>query len=1131
MNHTSTTTPSKSPSSASPSTSPSSSTPTCHKATTATATATATTVTVTTVTATTTTTTITTPTTKSSSLSDDNNIVIDNSSSSNSNSTKTNGMFTPRAYASLSTPYREYYDTFFSNRNTPFKTISSEQNYLNVHANLTSNYEIEKGRHKEFRKDVPIAIGHFKKIVLMTCQATREKAFKFLPNTIAKWVSTGKAGKPPTKGKFVTNNKSIKKRKTNVGSAEGRRKKGRRSNIQTKDNDSTGVTLRTPPINDDDTVTRLLISSSSSSSSSSSFSSSSLSPLRENATIRNIASPTKQNKSTTHQNRCGGIRYAKPSVNMNYLFGTIENNRRLKIEKCGNLLDDYNEKQQQNIPYQKFINDRFPSEFKYDIFIEGNCVAFYSKTCCKTRASSKALRCKACNGIRALVTALVNNALPLGYKNTIIKKKTRIDLIASHPISSRMYIRDLTSILQKKNKIIMKQKFRNKLITQKLERCQPGSVFEDGVIKTFREADSKFDTYMLDHGKDLSGEQKTRTKAMWEVALENLLKANDRKKRLGEKKMNYGVEFDPAILEFAILMLAKTSQSAYELIQPVLKLPSLQWILNLQKQQAGSQDERKGSFGIVGSAVKAFATAFDNKNILDDKLRKMDVCYDSFITVKRIDHDMHNGVVGIDPHLDFRVIRNKFFQMVSLRQIKNCACACACTHCSRFDSLHPMTKSTTVHSPFIFDSVSTKANSESEVDPIAEDIKSGIADMESHLENIAEHFLVFKATPCHPSLDISLTILRQSCSFIDTLRLRESCDALINEFAIYSIGIATITGDGASENVGFNMASCNTALVDFLSNETKSLFAKYKLQKYLEFLVAMADPYSADLILLLEDMPHLVKRKVNNLSNSSKSSECRDLHYGNHSMNLNMIRHIWELSGGTGGELHYTKLRMLHFEKDNFNKQRVYLAVQVVSNSVVIMIKEAFDDDTVRVQLNCTQEQYEPLIQYCTHINKYVDIMNGRSGATEYEANWTPENADEIINELLKIFHWFDKWKQTNEELNLHKDKFLARETWDGFKRMILAYVGIIDYYVKGRGMTLVPKRLLSDPCEHLFSVCRYKGGGTNTVTTKSANSTVIRQNYAHTVRQNGVIKKGSYAQAPLQDDRTKMPTAKKRRY
>ena len=135
--------------------------------------------------------------------------------------------------------------------------------------------------------------------------------------------------------------------------------------------------------------------------------------------------------------------------------------------------------------------------------------------------------------------------------------------------------------------------------------------------------------------------------------------------------MNYGVVFDPAILEFAVLMLAKTSRSAYELIRPVLKLPSLEWILNLQKQQAGSQDERNGSFGIVGSAVKAFATAFDNENILDDKLRKMDVCYDSFITVKRVDHDFNNGIVGIDPHLDFRVIKNKFFQMVSLRQIKN----------------------------------------------------------------------------------------------------------------------------------------------------------------------------------------------------------------------------------------------------------------------------------------------------------------------------------------------------------------------------------------------------------------------------------------------------------------------------
>ena len=86
--------------------------------------------------------------------------------------------------------------------------------------------------------------------------------------------------------------------------------------------------------------------------------------------------------------------------------------------------------------------------------------------------------------------------------------------------------------------------------------------------------------------------------------------------------------------------------------------------------------------------------------------------------------------------------------------------------------------------------------------------------MESHLENIAEHFLVLKATACHPVITMSLTVARQSCSFIDTLRLRETCDALMNEFAMYSIGIATVTGDGASENVGFNMASCDTALTD-----------------------------------------------------------------------------------------------------------------------------------------------------------------------------------------------------------------------------------------------------------------------------------------------------------------------------
>ena len=82
-------------------------------------------------------------------------------------------------------------------------------------------------------------------------------------------------------------------------------------------------------------------------------------------------------------------------------------------------------------------------------------------------------------------------------------------------------------------------------------------------------------------------------------------------------------------------------------------------------------------------------------------------------------------------------------------------------------------------------------------------------------------------------------------------------------------------------------------------------------------------------------MPHVLKRLVNALSNSSSDNESRNLHHDSLCMNIRMIQQVWEATGGLTAALHPTKLTGAHFDKDNFSKMRVYLSAQVVSSSVV----------------------------------------------------------------------------------------------------------------------------------------------------------------------------------------------------
>ena len=387
---------------------------------------------------------------------------------------------------------------------------------------------------------------------------------------------------------------------------------------------------------------------------------------------------------------------------------------------------------------------------------------------------------------------------------------------------------------------------------------------------------------------------------------------------------------------------------------------------------------------------------------------------------------------------------------------------------------------------------------------------NGIDNLEDHMSNLAGEFLVFKAVVSDPEINHSLVVAKMSCSSINPQRLSQVMNAIINGLAVYDVDVISFCGDGASENVSFFEGVSNISLKESLSVQTRDLFHSKDLEDMLSFNIAMLNPLkcNGDFIFFIEDMPHVIKRIVNALDRSSNSSETRNLKYGYRCMNLNLIQNIWKRTGGNLNTLSFTKLSTKHFEKDNFSRMRVYLAVQVLSGSVVKLINMACQDKNIKLQFD--REYYEPIIDLATHVNNLVDIINGR-----YEC-FNKENGEEVIKSLLEILKWFDDWKKHNdndESDNLDETNFLPKETWKGLRRMILGYIGMIDHYCLKHGLTIHPKRTLSDVCEHLFSKIRRTGGATSHPTCNIAHAAVHRDALTQQGRENSRNIRGSNCQ------------------
>ena len=112
------------------------------------------------------------------------------------------------------------------------------------------------------------------------------------------------------------------------------------------------------------------------------------------------------------------------------------------------------------------------------------------------------------------------------------------------------------------------------------------------------------------------------------------------------------------------------------------------------------------------------------------------------------------------------------------------------------------------------------------------------------------------------------------------------------------------------------------------------------------------------------------------MENSSYKKEKRDLTFKGKKINLSMIKNVWLKSIGGISLLRTSKLTDEHFQKNAHSRMRVHLAVQVISMSVLQMLRSYCKNN---IDL---EDEYSSIMLIIERVNTVVDIWNHPSSKT-----------------------------------------------------------------------------------------------------------------------------------------------------
>ena len=217
-----------------------------------------------------------------------------------------------------------------------------------------------------------------------------------------------------------------------------------------------------------------------------------------------------------------------------------------------------------------------------------------------------------------------------------------------------------------------------------------------------------------------------------------------------------------------------------------------------------------------------------------------------------------------------------------------------------------------------------------------------------------------------------------------------------------------------------------------------------------------------------------MKKIVNAMERSGDVKAKTDLCLDGQPMQLKMIQHLWQASKDGGNDYCLTlhrKFTRNHFEKNSFNRMRVFLAVQITSQGSLRLLR----DKLLLQKCHITDELVAPFIKIISTLDRLVDIMNARS-----VHNGVPKDGRIIhkpthphLMELLDTLKIFAAWKK---EADSNKEHFITPESYEDMTWMIYAVIGVAVTHLSDDGSKKMDQgRFGSDVCENHFSNNRTK--------------------------------------------------------
>ena len=152
-------------------------------------------------------------------------------------------------------------------------------------------------------------------------------------------------------------------------------------------------------------------------------------------------------------------------------------------------------------------------------------------------------------------------------------------------------------------------------------------------------------------------------------------------------------------------------------------------------------------------------------------------------------------------------------------------------------------------------------------------------------------------------------------------------------------------------------------------------------------------------------------------------------------MSLDMIKEAWMWDDEGFGSTRKTVLMEDHFYKNAYSRMRVHLAVQVVSESVAVLI----DRYTKEIGVDMV-ERYALLKTLILACNRLLDIWNANYSKRRECIN-SPAHAH--VKELHSILLLFAEWKNSCQS----KDEFITNESWEDLCWLVYGIEGLAKEY------------------------------------------------------------------------------------